>query len=352
MTSPEIFTVGWICALQEDYEAACAMLDEDLEGPEAAERNDGNTYFFGRIGGHRIVIGCLPFGRYGTSSATRVAKDMVRSFSQLRFLFMVGTAGGAPTTERDIRLGDVIVSEPNGSSGGVVQYDLGKRVGVFQQVGHLNAPPSVLLGALPEVKRRHNNATAYGGVDDHLRALSKDSRFRRPKEDWLFLPNTRHLGGKDCSKCDANGLVIRQPRISKRAFNVFYGTIASANSIMKDAVERDAYAYNPETNALCFEMEAAGLMNDFPCIAIRGVCNYSDSHKNDEWRHYAASTAAAYARELLCVVKPITVAPNLMSTMTSEISANLHHDMKMEDHYELVQLNAQLVGYENLLPIF
>lgn len=73
---------------------------------------------------------------------------------------------------------------------------------------------------------------------------------------------------------------------------------------MKDAVERDRIAKDPELNVLCFGMEAGGLMNSFPCLVIRGICNYSDSHKNDEWYNYAALTAAAYARELLHVLKP------------------------------------------------
>jgi nucleoside phosphorylase len=47
------------------------------------------------------------------------------------------------------------------------------------------------------------------------------------------------------------------------------------------------------------ETEAAGLMNDFPCLVIRGISDYSDSHKNDRWQPYAAATAAAYAKELL-----------------------------------------------------
>jgi hypothetical protein len=49
-------------------------------------------------------------------------------------------------------------------------------------------------------------------------------------------------------------------------------------------------------------MEAAGLMNDFPCLVIRGICDYADSHKNKEWQGYAATVAAAYAKELLLVV--------------------------------------------------
>jgi nucleoside phosphorylase len=46
-------------------------------------------------------------------------------------------------------------------------------------------------------------------------------------------------------------------------------------------------------------MEAAGLMNTFPCLVIRGICDYSDSHKNKEWQGYAAMVAAAYAKDLL-----------------------------------------------------
>jgi hypothetical protein len=49
-------------------------------------------------------------------------------------------------------------------------------------------------------------------------------------------------------------------------------------------------------------MEAAGLMNDFPCLVIRGICDYSDTHKHKLWQRYAAATAAAYAKELLEVI--------------------------------------------------
>ena len=67
---------------------------------------------------------------------------------------------------------------------------------------------------------------------------------------------------------------------------------------MIDAVERDIIS-QALGGVLCFEMEAAGLMNNFPCLVIRGISDYSDSHKNDGWQRYAAATAAAFAKELL-----------------------------------------------------
>lgn len=78
---------------------------------------------------------------------------------------------------------------------------------------------------------------------------------------------------------------------------IYYGTIASGNQVIKDAETRNILG----KDCLCFEMEAAGLVNDFPCLVIRGICDYADSHKNKRWQNYAAATAAAYAKELLRV---------------------------------------------------
>lgn len=89
-----------------------------------------------------------------------------------------------------------------------------------------------------------------------------------------------------------------------RILHVYYRNIASGNSVLKDATIQDTYANNPELNILCFEMEAAGLINNIPCLIIRGICDYCDSHKNDDWHKYAALTAAAYTRELLLVLRP------------------------------------------------
>jgi len=71
---------------------------------------------------------------------------------------------------------------------------------------------------------------------------------------------------------------------------------------MKDALIRDRLA--AEKDVLCFEMEAAGLMNHFPCLVIRRICDYSDSHKNKEWQGYASMVAAAYAKDLLSRIPP------------------------------------------------
>ena len=77
---------------------------------------------------------------------------------------------------------------------------------------------------------------------------------------------------------------------------VHRGTVASGELVIKDAALRDQLAN--QYGVLCFEMEAAGALTDFPCMVIRGISDYSDSHKNNQWHGYAAAAAAAYARQL------------------------------------------------------
>lgn len=304
--SADSYTVAWICALEEEYICACRMLDEEFDGPEITEDNDDNTYVYGRIAKHYVVVGCLPAGRYGTNSATRVARDMVRTFPKLRFALMVGIGGGAPTAENDIRLGDVVVSQPKNGLGGVLQYDLGKKLpnGQFQKTGQLNAPPEKLLGVIPEMRRLYNDRRKPDRLREHLQRMNDMEDYQRPTIDRLYMANYPHAYGRDCERCDLNMVVERPERLNHRIVCVHYGTIASGNSVLKDAIIRDEYAKDRELNVLCFEMEAAGLMNNLPCLVIRGICDYCDSHKNDDWHKYAALTAAAYARELLLVLRP------------------------------------------------
>jgi hypothetical protein len=243
-----------------------------IDGPETSEVNDNNTYVFGCINEHNVVIGCLPDGRYGISSAASVARDMVRSFPNLRFALMVGIGGGAPTRERDVRLGDVVVGVPQGKLGGVIQYDFGKRLsnGRFQQTSQLNAPPEVLLGVIPEIRRRHNDPRKPDGISQHLRLMEDMPSYQRPAHDRLYRADYEHKGGKNCANCEADELEERSLRETGRSVTVHYGIIASSNSVMKNATERDQYAKDPELNVLCFEIEASSLMNNFPLSGDSG----------------------------------------------------------------------------------
>ncbi|EPS44142.1 hypothetical protein H072_1882 [Dactylellina haptotyla CBS 200.50] len=222
-------------------------------------------------------------------------------FPDLRFYLMVGIGGGVPSDANDIRLGDVVVSLPTGTSGGVIQYEFGKTVseGKFQHTGNLNAPPTLLLNSLTHV-RAINTKNLGAALEEKIsRVCEMDDRFNRPRqdEDRLFSASYEHPSHeKSCERCDTSKLVDRKPRGNEYPY-VHYGIIASGDKVMKHAATRDKIG--KEMGAICFEMEAAGLIHILQCLVVRGICDYSDSHKSKEWQPYATVTAAAFAKKLL-----------------------------------------------------
>lgn len=306
MSNVQDYTVGWICAISTERVAAEAFLDEEHEAPGFVSPNDNNDYTLGKIGKHNVVIAVLPDAEYGLYSAANVARDMLHSFPNVRIGLLVGIGGGAPSPRHDIRLGDVVVSSPSNGYGGVFQYDFGKTIQgqEFQETRFLNQPPTLLRTAVnglrSQYERKGNQieATINAILENNPRLRKKYQR-PEPSYDQLFKANVIHDSA--CTTVCSNNLSDLMLR-SNRAEDednptIHYGLIASANQLMKDALIRDKLA--AEKEVLCFEMEAAGLMNHFPCMVIRGICDYSDSHKNKEWQGYAAMTAAAYAKDLL-----------------------------------------------------
>lgn len=123
----------------------------------------------------------------------------------------------------------------------------------------------------------------------------------------MYLSDYIHLkNGVSCRKCgcdpnlrieldssdsDSEAEGDGEPRVV-----AYRGTIASGELVLKDGKKRDQLA--AEYGILCFEMEAAGALVDFPCLVIRGISDYCDTPQNDDWQGYAAAVAAAYARQL------------------------------------------------------
>ncbi|KKP03521.1 hypothetical protein THAR02_04384 [Trichoderma harzianum] len=311
MSDPNNYTIGWISAIEIEYTAAQEFLDEEHKGPKWVHQSDENHYALGRIGKHNVVIVVLPRGDNGVAAAAMAAKDMMHSFPNVRVCLMVGIGGGAPSKRHDIRLGDVVVSVPTfsekgGNQGGVVQYDYGRTIQekCFQGARYLNRPPRALLTAVTGLSAKYKR---YGNdIDttiDYI--LQRNRRLQReygrpdPDSDKLYSRDSARTLGADENLVSS---LIERPERSGREDNpaIHYGLIASADGFMEDAQIRDVLA--EELDVLCFEMEAAGLMNSFPCLVIRGICDYSDRHWFKEWRGYAAMTAAAYAKGLLEMV--------------------------------------------------
>jgi hypothetical protein len=168
------YTVGWICALKTELDAAHKMLDEN-HGEGLGHGSDDNYYILGKIGNHNVVLTCLPMGRYGNDNTAIVATRMINKFPNITIGLMVGIGGGLPNAKDDIRLGDVVVSKPDSLNGGILQYDKGKcTIDEFKCTGFLNAPPERLLSVLQRMPPRGSvlqtcSSLSYPGEElDHL----------------------------------------------------------------------------------------------------------------------------------------------------------------------------------------
>ncbi|KAL7815650.1 hypothetical protein V8C26DRAFT_429458 [Trichoderma gracile] len=312
MLKHEDYTVGWICGITTEYVAAQCFLDETHDGPDDVAVNDSNNYTLGNIGKHNVVIAVLPDGAYGSASAATVARDMLHTFPNVRIGLLVGIGGGAPREKHDIRLGDVVVSTPRDrTTGGVLHYNFAKTLQdqTVETISYLNLPPTLLRTALNGLRAKyesdgHQIQKSIDQVFEKKPRLRKN--YTRPDQssDRLYQSGIVHPLSEDGLSCDSvcgndpSNLVRRSDRtVDDDNPAIHYGLIASADQLLKDAVIRDKLA--ADKDILCFETEAAGLMNHFPCLVIRGICDYADSHGNTAWQGYAAMAAAAYAKDLL-----------------------------------------------------
>ncbi len=263
------YTVGWVCALPIKAAAARAMLETEHGAPEEKGDADDNCYFLGIIGGHHVVIACLPAGVAGCASAATVAAQMQRTFKNVRVGLLVGIGSGAPSTADDIRLGDVVVSMPLGDSGGVVEYECfvpsmgavaaaskgNNDIGGSSSVAYmrrrcLNKPPAVLLTALASLQAEHELR------DSKICALLEQAAQRYPKlrtklgwptqgggaaADRLYQAQYQHVGphGAGCQSCDGRMLELWRDdnqRSSDVGPSVHYGVIASGENELECGV--------------------------------------------------------------------------------------------------------------------
>lgn len=316
------YHVAWICPVADiELLPACLMLDEEHDAPKYDTHYDENTYIFGSIQGHTVVIGSLPKGLTGNIHSARLTGPMFKSFPNIRMALLVGTGGGIPTPEssedtlENLHLGDVVVGYPGDGKPSCVHYSRGraKDGGEFELVGTLRNPDWRLTNALAFLDLEHRlGQTTFDKQVARLRAYKGGQEFHPPslEHDRLFRAASRHRGvhSSDCNSCNQHELVQRPSRTEKdrRKMVFHFGRIATGDAVIQNGELRDGIRTRCD-GALCVEMEAAGVDVNRQCLVIRGISNYADGHKNDMWRSHAAGNAAAFTRELLCRVPSAAV---------------------------------------------
>jgi nucleoside phosphorylase len=334
--SREEFKIAIICALPVEANAVQALFDENYDQychVYGKQVGDDNTYATGKISGHDVVLAFMP--GMGNRSSASVARSLRVSFTGIKLALVVGICGGAPYLTDDnnteIILGDVIISDS------VVEYDFGRQYpdgfirkrGVKETLGQPNQEIRSFLNSLQTLQRQthiQQQTTQY--LKDIQGHNERDWSYPGVLQDILFAASHRHKHyqqdpvieclcidchymhdpvcelalNSDCQKLGCTGLPgvsIQRHRLATESPEAFIhiGTIASANTVMRSGEHRDELTRNE--NIIGFEMEGAGVWDILPCLIIKGVCDYADSHKNKTWQNYAAATSACCVKALL-----------------------------------------------------
>ncbi|KAI9040291.1 putative RNA exonuclease [Aspergillus affinis] len=163
----------------------------------------------------------------------------------------IGSGIARPDEGHDIRLGDVVVSQPCGNMGGVCQYGLikAKSDDKRERKGFLRRPPMVLLNVLGSIQADHERKDSRVSffIQEMLKKNPKLGRGTKQNpaythqgfdNDRLFIVSCDHVPGPDCRGYDTADEIQRDPRDTSDP-EIYHGTFASGNTIVKDAAARD-----------------------------------------------------------------------------------------------------------------
>lgn len=308
-TSRRGFDIAIICALTLEADAIDALFDTywDDEGPPYDKApGDPNVYSTGVIGRHNVVLAHM--SGMGKISAALVASRCQTSFPNIKLALVVGICGVVPfdSGDKEILLGDVIISD------GVVQYDLGRHMSdrferkdtLLDNLGRPNVEIRTILAKLKGLRGRRQ---LYGDMLNSLDTLQREpmlaAGYPGKASDILYEAKYQHEDrDRTCDELGCNGTILVRERLQNSQDDdlqpvVHFGLIASGDSVMRSGEDRDAIAQRE--GVIAFEMESAGIWDIFPCVVIKGACDYADSHKSKAWQKYAAATAAACAKAFL-----------------------------------------------------
>ncbi|KAF4494054.1 Kinesin light chain [Fusarium agapanthi] len=302
------FEIAIICALTLEADAIEALFDHHWEDDGTSfdkGPGDPNAYSTGVIGRFNVVLAYMP--GIGKVNAATVAANCGKSFPNIKLALVVGVCGLVPfsLTKDEIILGDVIISN------GVIQYDFGRQFPerLVRKDTLLDVPgrPNLeIRGVLAKLEGLRHRRQLSAKIESFMDVLRRDpelhAEYPGSTEDKLFKATYRHADNqRSCEQAGCKGDLIKRCRLSTTDVPpkpaIHFGLMASADTVMESGEDRDRIA--SADDVIAFEMEGAGVWDSFPCIIIKGGCDYADSHKSKVWQRYAAATAAACAKGFL-----------------------------------------------------
>jgi nucleoside phosphorylase len=295
-------TIGIMAALSIEGAAMRTLMAR----PQTVRmRDDPNEYRLGHLDSaapgrpHHVVLVTLPGD--DTRNAAATCTDMLRSFPHIRAVIMMGIAGGVPDPrdpQRHVRLGDVVVALD-----GIVDYG---HIRQGPEGAQQRRPVGGISMDLKRVAQRIHQDQILGKTLDWPRLLTPPEDY--PMAVFARPPDARdqlHRGRRLIPHPDRS-LSGHPPGLPK----VHFGPVGSADVLLRSAETRDQLA--AQHRVLAFEMETAGVAagvanRGVNWFVVRGITDYCDEYKNDDWHQYGSLVAAGGVRGLLAQCPPFRV---------------------------------------------
>nr|KAG5690213.1 hypothetical protein BaRGS_019009 [Batillaria attramentaria] len=312
-------TVAIITGLFEEKLAVDAMLDNKTTFVKYRVDGESQVYTLGKVGKHRVVSTKL--SRKGEGEEAHIASEntvtrLLETFNKVEHVLVVGVGGAVPHYSdhtKHVRLGDVVVSMPQDSSGAQYIYcakveKIPKTVGYSYMTQTWGSRDQTLISLVKSLRQQvemhsYRDRPWDACLEQGKEALKGDeSSFHRPPihRDKLFF----HKQDGSMVQCDHP-----RPRsmYSTRGFkegqvNVHYGLVGSGKIVARAEDLRRDFAQLNVVKAFdsdyfpVFESLEGSDKDSF--MVIRGCCDYTDGTKK-EWRPYAALAAAAVMKSIV-----------------------------------------------------
>lgn len=330
--SRDDFEIALMCALPEELAAVDEIVDEfwDTNGdPFGKLERDPNSYSTGRIGKHNVVIVLL--SNMGKAHASSAASNIRLSYRRVKIILLVGVCGAMPQSDHDeILLGDVVIGDR------VLQHDFGRKYGDSFRSKTEHADVLGRSMDVSSIVNKYKTPRSRTNLENHAVRILESTRAKLAQtkrkgiydypgraQDRLFKPEFRHRHTSipvtcicahcfhDCDpvcglaleescqslNCDDAEVIERKRPLTDVNPTVHIGAIASGDMVIKSGTYRDSLSKS--LGSVAFEMEASGVWEQLPCLVVKGVCDYADSHKEKHWQRYAAATAASVCKSLI-----------------------------------------------------
>ena len=188
---------------------------------------------------------------------------------------------------------------------GMIQIDAGWQKQSFESTINICPPPPQLQMFAERLinwpnERHSKRSKQFREIADELLAKLGWVYPGMPL-DCSFQANSKCRNSELCPEaCQKHCKQMDRPLRDSGFQRIYGGLICSSSKVIKDASYRDKVVAinNREGKAqiLAFETEGYGIASQIQCLNIRGISDYSDSHKNNRWQPYAAVNAAAAAK--------------------------------------------------------